>query len=501
MNCDAAMQTKLLCALAGDPEFFRQNVGKLRLSDFPSPAVRIVFETMRAHWERYGEIPGGRILPDEVGNAMRGIGPDGKDSIATSVPESMIRQTAGCLGAVIRAVGSGDTSGTAYFRDRLKEYLSTVRLAALPGEELSAAEQLEKAAEIKAEVDGITGGEKAGLAKSARTRVVRKKEAIPVRIGTGVWPIDIRMNMGLELGEAGCVCGGTGSGKSNMLINFAANAAMRGQHSLFLTLELSDEVVLRRMHAMLGNFPMSMMNKPEEEWDKASLDRYNYMLSDAFPNIDYVTVNYEYVSKPPTCEDLDREIGRWKSDMHAKGLSDEECPLVCVDYIRQIDPGRLVGRNDNTNTKFGAIMQELKHIAMRHKVVLWTAQQVTRAANHKEHFRKDDIADSIAILNHCDACLGFVPVGGTQQTAPTTQETEDDTADRHADKERQLNVDFIKLRNSGETGTFCTVFQGKSLRLWTSEQYERVVGAMISGAASLGFDRFFAAMRPKEARR
>lgn len=501
MTCDTAMQVKLLCALAGDREFFRQNIGKLRLSDFPSPSVRVVFEVMRQHWERYDEIPNGRILPDEVGNALRGIGPDGKDSISTSVPESMVRQTAGCIGDVIRAMASGDRSGTAYFRDRLREYLSTVRLAELPGEELTASEQLERAAEIKAEVDSITGGERAGLAKSARTRIVRKKQAQPKRFGTGVWPIDIRMGMGLELGEAGCVCGGTGSGKSNMLINFTANAAMRGQHALFITLELSDEVVLRRMHAMFGNFPMSLMNKPEEDWDRASLDRYNYMLSDAFPNIDYVTVNYEYVSRPPTCEDLDREIGRWKADMHAKGVADDGCPLVCVDYIRQIDPGKLVGRNDNTNTKFGAIMQELKHIAARHRVVLWTAQQVTRAANNKEHLRKDDIADSIAILNHCDACLGFVPVGGAQQSSPTTMETEDDTADRHADKERRLNVDFIKLRNSGETGTFCTVFQGKSLRLWTSESYERVVASMTSGASAIGFERFFAAMRPKEASR
>ena len=61
-----------------------------------------------------------------------------------------------------------------------------------------------------------------------------------------------------------------------------------------------------------------------------------------------------------------------------------------------------------------------------------------------------------------------------------------------------MNVDFVKLRNSGETGSFCTVFQGKSLRLWTSEQYCRVVDGMSS---SMDFERFFTAMRPKEARK
>ena len=499
MNCDNEVQTKLLCALAADQEFLRANVGKLRLSDFPSPAMRLVFEVMRAHFDRYHSAPTAMVFPDEVGQALRGIGPDGKDSIATSVPEASVRSVAICLGKVMSAMAHPDPSSTGYWRDRMREYLSSVRLAGMPGQDMTAAEQLEEAARIKEEIDGISGGRK-GLAKSAKTRVVRKKAAVPKRFGTGVWPIDIRMNMGMQLGELGCVLAGSGVGKTNVLINMAANAALRGQRSLFMTLEVSDEIILRRLHAMLGNFPASLMNKPEEDWPRRELDRYDYMMSDAFPNADYVTLNYEYVDKAPTCEQLDVEISAWKEDMRAAGLSDDECPFVFIDYIRQIDPGRLASKTDNTNTKFGAIMQSLKRISVRHNVVLWTAQQVTRAANNKEHIRKDDIADSIAIVNHCDAILGFVPVGGAQQVAPTTQETEEDTADRHADKERLMNVDFVKLRNSGETGQFCTVFQGKSLRLWTSEQYARVVDGMASGPTAVDLDRFFAAMKPKEAR-
>lgn len=497
MNVDVSTQTKLLCALASDPEFFRQNVNKLRLSDFPASSVRIVFETMKAHFARYQEHPTAKVLPDEVLNAMRGIGPDGKDSIVTTVPEASVRSVAACIGKVYEALARPDTSGTAYFKDRLKEYLSSVRLGAMDGSSMTSSEQLEEASRIKSEIEQITGGERKGLAKSARTRVVRKKQAQPKRFGTGVWPVDIRMNMGMQLGEVGVILAGSGTGKTNMLINFAANAALRGQRSLFLTLEVSDETILRRMHAMMGNFPMSVMNLPEEDWPASELARYDYMLSDAFPNIDYVTVNYEYVDKTPTVDDLDREIGAWREDTRRQGVPDTDAPLVLVDYIRQIDPGRLASRNDNTNTKFGAIMQALKRIAIKHNVVLWTAQQVTRLANRKEHIHKDDIADSIAIVNHCDVILGFVPVGGTEQTAPTTQETEDDVAANHADRERLMNVDFVKLRNSGETGSFCTVFQGKSLRLWTSEQYARTVEGL---AMSMDHARFFASMRPKEAR-
>lgn len=495
MTCDAEAQTELLASLASDPDLFRENVDKLRLSDFPSVPVRIVFETLRGHWQKYGCMPGPKVLPAEVLAAMKGTGPDGTPSISTMVPEASVPSVGLCLSKVVPALrapvaNSGDTQ---YFRDRLREYLSTVRLGAMPGQDMSATEQLEAAARIREEVSQITGGERKGMSTTARRRVVSRRMEQPRRYGTGVWPIDIRMNMGLELGEVGCLLAGSGVGKTNMLINIAANAAMVGQRCLFLTLEVSDEVILRRLHAIMGNFPMSTMNKPEEEWTPEDLTRYDYMLSDAYPNIDFVTVNYEYVDKTPSCDDLDREIGAWRKAMRESGIQDQDAPLVLVDYIRQINPGKLVGRDDNTNTKMGAVMQQLKRMSVKHNCVLWTAQQVQRAANRKEHIRKDDIADSIAIVNHCDAILGFVPVGGVSQGDPTTSESEEDTLENHADKERQMNVDFVKLRNAAETGSFCTVFQGKSLRLWTSESYARMAESM----ASSSMEAFFSAMRPK----
>lgn len=497
MVCDLQMQTRLLCALAADPEFFEQNVNKLRLSDFPSATVRLLFETLRAHWRQYGSLPTDKVFPEEMLNAARGVGPDGQESITTSVPSTSVNILVAGIGSVVDSLKKPDTRDTAYFRDRLKEYLSTVRLSAMPGQDMNAVDQLEAAAQIKAEVDQITGGGKKGKSTSARKRVVMKRQMLPPKFGTGIWPIDIRMNRGLELGEIGCVLAGSGVGKSNILVNIAANAALRGQRSLFLTLELSEEVILRRLHAMMGNFPMSLMGTPEEEWPKADLARYDWMLSDAFPNIDFATINSEYVDKTPTCDDLDREIGDWRDSLERQGIGPEQAPFVLVDYVRQIDPGKLSTKNDNTNTKFGVIMQQLKRMAMKHRCVIWTAQQVTRAANRKEHIRKDDIADSIAIVNHCDAVLGFVPVGDQGNEAPTTEESEDDTVSNHADKERQMNVDFVKLRNAGETGSFCTVFQNRSLRLWTAEPYAQVADKL---ARSGDYERFFSVMTPKEAK-
>ena len=505
MNADNATQVKLLCALVGDPDFFRENIANLHRGDFPYLAAKLVFETVRAHWRLYGALPTAKTLPDEVLDAMRGIGPDGKESILTSIPKTLLHSVASCLGKVVEAINHPDPSNTAYFRDRWKDYLSSVRIERLNAAGMSAKEQLEEAAKLNEEIERISGGRKSA-STSARKRVVSTRDSRKVRFGTGVWPIDIRMKMGMELGELGCILAGTGTGKTNMLINFAVNAAMSGKRVLFLSLEVSEEVILKRLQAMFGTFRMSLMDKPEEEWTPKELERYNYMLSDAFPYIDYIEVNTEFTSRSATCSDIDREIKAWKKRMYEQGLSDNDCPLVCIDYIHQMDPAGVANAKDNENTKYGNIAMHLRQMAVANRCVIWTAQQTKRESEKKSHLANSDCADAIDIPRRCDVVLGMTLAGvdartgqeidpyGVQDGAKVTNESEDDTADNHGDKERLINVDFCKLRNSGEKSTFCTVFQSKSLRLWTSASYADRAEANVE---RMSFGDFFAATRPK----
>jgi hypothetical protein len=499
-------QVEILCMLVKHRDLFAENVGKLRLSDFQSTPVRLVFEVLLSHYRTFGSLPGTDAFPNEMLEALKGKAPDGKLTIETEIPKPLVPMVATAAGQVFTALSKPTDEDSAYFKLKLKDYLYEVRMLEVRGG-LSASEQVEKVAEIKEGVDEITGGEKRGKAATMRKRVLKRKdEKVAKRFGTGLWPVDIRTKMGMELGEIGCIISPSGVGKSNLLLNFAVNSSLRGLRSLFFTLEVSEDVIDKRMQAMIGNFKISLMDKFEEDWPKDELDRYNYMMSDEFPNMDYCTVNSEYVSHPATCADIDREIKLWKKEMKAQGLSDEECPFVFIDYLKQIDPKGVASPTDNTNTKFGNIMQQIKRMALKYNVVIWTAQQVNRLAQKAEHVGKEHIADSIAIVNHCDMMLGLVPVakkvsvgrgvrGAKMQS--TTVESEDDTMDNHSDTDRLMNIDFVKLRNSGETGTFCTVYQGPSLRFWTSMEY---ANNMLRLNGTKDYARFFTTMRPKEAK-
>ena len=508
MTVDTETQVKLLCALAGDPGFFAENVPNLHLTDFPALAPRLVFETIRAHWRIYGVLPGTKILPDEVLNALRGIGPDGKESITTVVPKTLVRSVASCLGQVMTALSHPDQTSSEYFRDRWQDYLSEVRVGQLNGE-TSAREQLRKAAQLNEEIEKISGTRQSESVTAGKRVLHKRSEARKRRFGTGVWPIDLRMKMGMELGELGIIMATTGVGKTNMLINLAVNAALMGHRVLFLSLEVNDETIIKRLQAMIGVFNISMMDKYEEEWEAKypkELERYNYLTEKGFPYIDFITVNTEYTTKSATCADIEREIKAWKKKMYSEGLSDNDCPLVCIDYIHQMSFAGVANKNDNLNTQYGNIARRLHQLAMDTNCVIWTAQQAARGCEKKQHLTVSDIADSIDIARHSEVVLGLSIVGidpRTDQELPswgsdsqTTQESEDDTVDKFADKERLLNVDFCKLRNSGEKGTFCTVFQSKSLRLYTSAKYADQTERR---AREMPLESFFMAVRPKTA--
>ena len=506
MTVDNATQARLLCALAGDPVFFTENVPNLHLSDFPSLPVRIVFETIRAHWRLYGTLPGPTILPDEVLDAMRGVGPDGKESISTVVPKALIRNVASVLGQAISAMSHPDQSNSEYFRDRWQEYLSEVRVGQLNAE-TSAREQLRKAAALNEEIEKISGSRQSEAVTAGKRILRSRSEPRGQRHGTGVWPIDLRMKMGMQLGELGVVMATTGLGKSNMLINFAVNAALTGKRVLFMSLEVDYETILKRLQAMIGVFPISLMDEYEEEWAEKhpkELERYNYLTKQGFPYIDYITVNTEYTTRSATCADIEREIKAWKRKMHADGVSDDDCPLVCIDYIHQMSFAGVATKNDNLNTQYGNIARRLHQLAVDTKCIVWTAQQAARGCEKKQHLSVSDIADSIDIARHSEVVLGMTLVGIDPRTgqdtnqwgsdSQVTEESEDDAPDKFGDKERLVNIDFCKLRNSGEKGTFCTVFQSKSLRFYTSARYADLTESRVN---EMPLESFYLSVRPK----
>ena len=87
-----------------------------------------------------------------------------------------------------------------------------------------------------------------------RQRLMRIKDKNG-QISTG-WPsLDRRLFGGMNRGELNIFAGGSGAGKSLFLANLGVNWCLQGLNVLYLTLELSEDLVAMRIDAMTTGIP------------------------------------------------------------------------------------------------------------------------------------------------------------------------------------------------------------------------------------------------------
>jgi len=83
-----------------------------------------------------------------------------------------------------------------------------------------------------------------------RARLMRIKDKNG-QISTGWASLDRRLFGGMNRGELNIFAGGSGAGKSLFLANLGVNWALQGLNVVYLTLELSEELVSMRIDSML----------------------------------------------------------------------------------------------------------------------------------------------------------------------------------------------------------------------------------------------------------
>ena len=117
------------------------------------------------------------------------------------------------------------------------------------GEYGSVEEKIKKAVQIGLQKDMGTD-----YFLDPRSRLMRIKDKNG-QISTGWKAIDDKLFGGMNRGELNIFAGGSGAGKSLFLANLGLNWALQGLNVIYLSLELSEELVSMRMDAMLTGMP------------------------------------------------------------------------------------------------------------------------------------------------------------------------------------------------------------------------------------------------------
>ena len=75
------------------------------------------------------------------------------------------------------------------------------------------------------------------------------------QVTTGWASLDKKLFGGFNRGELNIFAGGSGAGKSLFLANLGVNWALAGMNVLYLTLELSENLVSMRVDSMITDIP------------------------------------------------------------------------------------------------------------------------------------------------------------------------------------------------------------------------------------------------------
>jgi replicative DNA helicase len=189
---------------------------------------------------------------------------------------------------------------------------------------------------------------------------------------------------------------GTGVGKSLFMCHMAAGALNQGKNVLYITLELAEEEVAKRIDA-------NLMNITFEDLMSLSKDMYEKKANMIKSKTNGKLIVKEY----PTAG---------ASSMHFKALLNElnlkksfKPDIIFVDYLNICMSSRVKpGSNINSYTYIKSIAEELRGLAVEFEVPLVSATQTTRSGFTSSDVGLEDTSESFGLPATADFMFALI---------------------------------------------------------------------------------------------
>jgi replicative DNA helicase len=231
-----------------------------------------------------------------------------------------------------------------------------------------------------------------------RSRLMRIKDKNG-QVSTGWKTLDDRLFGGMNRGELNIFAAGSGGGKSLFLANLGVNWALAGLNVLYMTFELSEELVSMRLDSMLTGISTR----------------------DVFKQIDDVEMKVRVIGKKAgrfqvkympsgkTVNDVRSYMKEYEIKMGHK------IDVLLVDYLDLLMPisRRISAENLYIKDKF--VSEELRNLSMEKNVVLVTAAQLNRGAVEEVEFDHSHISGGLSKIQTADNVIGIFTSRGMRE--------------------------------------------------------------------------------------
>jgi archaellum biogenesis ATPase FlaH len=211
------------------------------------------------------------------------------------------------------------------------------------------------------------------------------------QVSTG-WPqLDKLLYGGFSRGELNIFAGGSGSGKSLVMMNIALNWLQAGLNGVYITLELSEELTSLRTDAMLSNMSTKDIRK----------------------DIDTTTLKVRMVGKKagtyqvkglPAQSNIN-DIRAYLKEYQIQ--TGRQVDFIMIDYLDLLMPVSAKVSPNDLFVKDKYVSEELRNLAKELGMLMVTASQLNRSAVEEVEFDHSHISGGISKINTADNVFGI----------------------------------------------------------------------------------------------
>lgn len=383
---DRDLRFQLLRAVVRDRLFLKQASRDIRPQDFKLREEALIAEVATAFYERHEE-PIGILLKSELEEALKKekFGAEAKAKLKTLV--DLVLEPGGDLVPVKALVDRTKAlKTTAFFDEALGEILEANEKDELTPSML--ADLVERANRELSTDEIVAHSYKEGLEQRIDRRAKWDDSKYPLFLIDG---LDERIK-GLGRGQLGMWVAPPNAGKSPALLHMAVAYAVQGLNVLHITLEDPREEVENRLDASLTGIPLDKLRK--------------------LPN--KLRNRWERISKTlkGNIRVIDGTDGGWSVSLVEKTWHEQKrqgftADCIIVDYDDELECNIQFKGESARRMQFAEIYRQLRKLAARLNVIVWTAAQTKQGALGRKVIGMGDLAEDFSKARKCFLAIGI----------------------------------------------------------------------------------------------
>ena len=283
-------------------------------------------------------------------------------------------------------------------------------------------------------------------------------------ISTGWKKFDQKLYGGLNRGELTVFAGGSGAGKSLFLQNLGVNWSQAGLNTVYLSLELSEQLSSMRIDAMVSEYATRDVMKNMDDVD----------LKVRMKGKGAGKFRIKQMSNGVNANDIRSFIREYEIQTGIK------VDALLVDYLDLMMPisGKVSPSDLFIKDKY--VSEELRNLAVELNILLVTASQLNRGAVEEIEFDHSHIAGGISKIQTADNVVGIFTSNAMRERG-------------------RYQIQFMKTRSSSGVGSKVDLkFNPETLRIEDLDDEEESYDTMQTQTLVAGLQRS-SAIRTEEA--